>query len=308
MTEAGRLPGGPLRPQLRTSTPPTRSASYRALREKAPVAWSEAHGGYWVLSGYKAVFEAARDDEIFSSERNSYGGEGLSVVIPKTPAHVPHPDRDRPAQLPQVAQAHQPDHRAGGHRPDGADGQALRHLVHRRDHRDRRGRHDVGHRRPGHRHRRLARPAVKDWERYASALPRAARRRTGHASSTTARSRSTCRTSSEITREVIARAAGEPDRTTSSATWCSSRSTTARSPTTRCSRWSTCCSPAASARRRRWSATPWCGSTSTPTFDSTHRRPVVAGQGDRGVPALLLPHPGAGPHRRPRTPSSSAAR
>ena len=61
--------------------------SYRALREKSPVAWSEAHGGYWILSDYKSVFEAARDDETFSSERNSYGGEGLSVVIPKTPMH-----------------------------------------------------------------------------------------------------------------------------------------------------------------------------------------------------------------------------
>lgn len=60
--------------------------SYRALREKSPVAWSEAHGGYWILSDYKSVFEAARDDETFS-ERNSYGGEGLSVVIPKTPMH-----------------------------------------------------------------------------------------------------------------------------------------------------------------------------------------------------------------------------
>jgi cytochrome P450 len=61
--------------------------SYRALRKEAPVGWSEAHGGYWVLSSYQAVFEAARHDEIFSSERNSYGGEGLSVVIPKTPMH-----------------------------------------------------------------------------------------------------------------------------------------------------------------------------------------------------------------------------
>ncbi len=67
------------------------AASYRRLRETAPVAWSEAHGGYWVLSDYQAVFEAARDDDTFSSERNSYGGEGLSVVIPKTPApfHIP---------------------------------------------------------------------------------------------------------------------------------------------------------------------------------------------------------------------------
>jgi len=63
-------------------------ASYRALREKCPVAWTEAHGGYWVMSGYDTVFEAARDDDVFSSARNSYGGEGLTVVIPKTPMHL----------------------------------------------------------------------------------------------------------------------------------------------------------------------------------------------------------------------------
>ena len=62
--------------------------SYRALREQCPVAWTEAHGGYWVLSGYDGVFEAARDDGIFSSARNSHGGEGLTVVIPKTPMHL----------------------------------------------------------------------------------------------------------------------------------------------------------------------------------------------------------------------------
>ncbi len=63
-------------------------ASYRTLREKCPVAWTEAHGGYWVMSGYDSVFDAARDDEVFSSARNSYGGEGLTVVIPKTPMHM----------------------------------------------------------------------------------------------------------------------------------------------------------------------------------------------------------------------------
>jgi cytochrome P450 len=63
-------------------------ASYRKLREAHPVAWSEAHGGYWVLSSYDAVFEAARDDDVFSSARNDYGGEGLTVVIPKTPMHL----------------------------------------------------------------------------------------------------------------------------------------------------------------------------------------------------------------------------
>ena len=63
-------------------------ASYRALRESAPVAWTSAHGGYWVLSDYASVFDAARDDAVFSSARNSSGGEGLTVVIPKTPMHL----------------------------------------------------------------------------------------------------------------------------------------------------------------------------------------------------------------------------
>ena len=46
-------------------------ASYARLRAEAPVAWTEAHGGYWVLSDYDAVFEAARDDAVFSSGRSS---------------------------------------------------------------------------------------------------------------------------------------------------------------------------------------------------------------------------------------------
>jgi cytochrome P450 len=63
-------------------------ASYRSLRESTPVAWSESHGGYWILSDYQSVFDAARDDETFTSQRTPSGGEGLSVVIPKTPMHM----------------------------------------------------------------------------------------------------------------------------------------------------------------------------------------------------------------------------
>ena len=62
-------------------------ASYRRLRESAPVAYTEAHDGYYVLSDYVAVMRAARDDATFSSQRNDIGGEGLSIVIPKTPVH-----------------------------------------------------------------------------------------------------------------------------------------------------------------------------------------------------------------------------
>ena len=67
-------------------------ANYRKLREESPVAWTDAHGGYWVLSDYKSVFEASRDDDLFSSGRHDeYGGPGLSVTIPKAPTafHIP---------------------------------------------------------------------------------------------------------------------------------------------------------------------------------------------------------------------------
>lgn len=65
---------------------------YRSLRRDAPVAWTEAHGGYWVVSGYQALFDASRDDDLFSSARHDeHGGPGLSVTIPKAPTafHIP---------------------------------------------------------------------------------------------------------------------------------------------------------------------------------------------------------------------------
>lgn len=61
--------------------------SYKQLRETTPVAWSESYRGYWVLSDYQSVFDAARDDATFTSQRTPSGGEGLAVVIPKTPMH-----------------------------------------------------------------------------------------------------------------------------------------------------------------------------------------------------------------------------
>jgi len=65
--------------------------AYRRIRSQTPVAWTEAYGGFWVLSDYQSVFDAARDDELFSSRRLPYGGEGLSVTIPKAPTafHIP---------------------------------------------------------------------------------------------------------------------------------------------------------------------------------------------------------------------------
>ena len=66
-------------------------ASYRRLREEAPIAWTGAQGGFFVLSDYPSVFEAARDDAVFSSARSEDGGTGLNNVIPKAPTrlHIP---------------------------------------------------------------------------------------------------------------------------------------------------------------------------------------------------------------------------
>src|SRR5690606_31659341 len=50
-------------------------AIYRKLREETPVAWTEAHGGFWVLSSYQAVFEASRDDDTFSSRSEEHTSE-----------------------------------------------------------------------------------------------------------------------------------------------------------------------------------------------------------------------------------------
>ncbi len=66
-------------------------ASYRRLREETPIAWTDAQGGFFVLSDYPSVFEAARDDAVFSSARSDDGGTGLNNTIPKSPTrlHIP---------------------------------------------------------------------------------------------------------------------------------------------------------------------------------------------------------------------------
>jgi cytochrome P450 len=76
-------------------------ASYRRLREYGPIVWTSAHGGYYVLTEYDEVFEAARTDQVFSSARSSSGGEGLATVIPKVPVHLHIPvELDPPRSRP----------------------------------------------------------------------------------------------------------------------------------------------------------------------------------------------------------------
>ncbi|OBH35352.1 hypothetical protein A5692_12160 [Mycobacterium sp. E342] len=60
------------------------------LRSRCPVAWTEAHGGYWVVSRYDDVKKVALDDHTFSSdndlmgERKGYKG----TAIPSPPMQL----------------------------------------------------------------------------------------------------------------------------------------------------------------------------------------------------------------------------
>ena len=71
-------------------------ASWVEPREHCPVAWSERHGGFWVISGYDQVAAAFRDWEHFSSARTD--PEVSSIVLGQsrlpllTPEEIDPPD------------------------------------------------------------------------------------------------------------------------------------------------------------------------------------------------------------------------
>jgi cytochrome P450 len=61
------------------------------LRQKCPVGWTEAHGGFWVVTKHADVDRVYKDWKTFSSS------DGL--VIPPTPyGHTPLADDDPPEQ------------------------------------------------------------------------------------------------------------------------------------------------------------------------------------------------------------------
>lgn len=70
--------------------------TYEALRQKCPVAHSENYGGFWALSRYEDVYNAAHDPATFSSARRGVtiphmGAEGAPPMIPieiDPPMHV----------------------------------------------------------------------------------------------------------------------------------------------------------------------------------------------------------------------------
>lgn len=48
------------------------------LRRRCPVAWNERYGGFWFVTGYDAVAEAARDGEVFAHKYDPDAADGVS--------------------------------------------------------------------------------------------------------------------------------------------------------------------------------------------------------------------------------------
>jgi cytochrome P450 len=73
---------------------------WRRLRESHPVAWTEANGGHWVVSGYAEVTAAYRDWETFSSARTDPAISSLTIPDARLPPLHPE-ELDPPAWKPQ---------------------------------------------------------------------------------------------------------------------------------------------------------------------------------------------------------------
>lgn len=60
------------------------------LHAKCPIAWSSTYGGHWVASGYKEVFEIARNTAVLSNDHDIEGArkgyQGISIPVPPGPA------------------------------------------------------------------------------------------------------------------------------------------------------------------------------------------------------------------------------
>lgn len=62
---------------------------YRDLRSRCPVARTDAHGGFFVVSRYDDVAAVARDDTTFSSLNDPASGRGGVTIPPARSQHVP---------------------------------------------------------------------------------------------------------------------------------------------------------------------------------------------------------------------------
>jgi len=67
----------------------TRDALLKELRHEAPVAWSEANGGHWVITSYELVRKVIMDDVNFTVEKRPGVPGGLLVPASPRPPVIP---------------------------------------------------------------------------------------------------------------------------------------------------------------------------------------------------------------------------
>ncbi len=70
------------------------------LRERCPVAYSEHHGGFWLVAGYESFARAMRDEATFSSRHGTDASDGTEfggVNIPEAPYQNALIEMDPPA-------------------------------------------------------------------------------------------------------------------------------------------------------------------------------------------------------------------
>jgi cytochrome P450 len=70
------------------------------LRAQCPVAHTDAHGGFWVISRYEDVVAAAKNDVAFASGHSVNGVSPLGVTIPPAPLPMYPIEMDAPEYLP----------------------------------------------------------------------------------------------------------------------------------------------------------------------------------------------------------------
>ncbi len=69
------------------------------LRRRCPVAWNENYGGFWFVTGYDAVAEAARDGDTFA---HKYEPEAADGVDYQGEMGVPRPEGQPPLGIGEV--------------------------------------------------------------------------------------------------------------------------------------------------------------------------------------------------------------
>ncbi len=72
--------------------------TYASLRRTCPVAWSDRHGGFWVLSRYEDIANVARNDAVYSSARDEHGHGGIVIPEWSTETSIPI-EMDPPEQM-----------------------------------------------------------------------------------------------------------------------------------------------------------------------------------------------------------------